>query len=197
MQASAVPVTQAVGNLLTTFTQHVEDHRRHVRMSQMCGLILDSSSWCGSPDIEAEATIVSSPVEELTQQAQLNVVAKRFVPRSDKLVTVDWGDGTQTLVSGAKNNFNAIPHTYDLMQATYPTSYTIYVTVEDQDLDFSRFANTSIVLSPKVNPAGEPTKTSFRAGAKLLVQPSGITTAGAKIKNQVSSTTTAGAKIAS
>jgi hypothetical protein len=195
LQASAVPVTRAAGNLLTAFVQHVGDHRRHFRLSQLCGQIIDASSWAADPVIEVTATVVNQTIEELTQKAQLNIEAKRFVPASSMEVIIYWGDGETTTITGTGNHFRNKTHTYDLKQIAEPKAYTIRVVVRDTNLNFSRWTTTNIVVRPKINPAGQPTKSTVRAGAKLKTQTATYTTAGAKIKDQNESTTTAGAKI--
>jgi hypothetical protein len=195
IQASAVPVTRAVGNLLTAFVQHVGDHRRHFRLSQLCGQIIDSSSWAASPVIEAVATVINQTIEELTQPVQLTVEAKRFVPASDKEIIIYWGDGQETTVTGTGTLFPRLTHTYDLKQVAQSKTYTIRVVVKDLDLDFSRWTTTQVVVRPKINPAGQPTKSTIRAGSKILLPGTISMTAGAKIKDQNTSSTTAGAKI--
>lgn len=195
LQASAVPITRALGNMLVTFVQHVSDHRRHFRFSNLCAQILDSSSWCASPVIVTEVTVETPQVEELTQQAQITVTAKRFVPASSKKVTVRWGDGQSTVVTGTGTVFKKITHTYDLKQLATTKTYTIRVVVEDLDLNFSRLAIATVKVRPKVNSAGQPTKSSIKASAKLIVPQTNTTSAGAKMKNQVDSSTSAGAKM--
>lgn len=193
LQASAVPVTQATGNLLTAFVQHVGDHRRHFRLSQLCGQIIDSSSWCASPVIRALADVVDGTIEEISEQAQLNVEAKRFVPASNKHITISWGDGAETTVSGVGNRFPGNTHIYDLRHIAQPQSYTIQVVIKDLDLDFSRRVSTTIIVRPKVNSAGESTKSTFQATSKILLPGNGSMTATAKIKARNESTTTASA----
>jgi hypothetical protein len=195
LQASAVPVTQAAGNLLTAFVQHVGDHRRHFRLSQLCGQIIDSSSWCASPVIVAIAEVVDQTVEELSEQAQLNVEAKRFVPASNKEIIINWGDRSETIVTGVGTRFDGNTHTYDLRQIAEPLTYTIQVVVKDLDLDFSRRTTTQIIVRPKINSAGQSTKSTVRGGAKILLPGTSSMTASAKIKDQNTHTTTAGAKM--
>lgn len=195
LQSSAVPITQAVGNLLTSFVGHVADHRRHLRLSQLCGLIIDPSSWAASPDIEAIAFAVNPEVTELTEELQLNVEAKRFVPTSDKEITINWGDGETTTRTGTGTIFNGNGHIYDLKQLTDPQAYTITVTITDLDLNFSRSTQVIVIVFPKLNAEGQPTKSSILAACKILLPGETTTLAGAKIKNQASTTTLAGAKI--
>jgi len=195
LQTSAVPVTRAAGNLLTAFIHHVSDHRRHFRLSQLCGQIIDSSAWASSPVIVANLGLVDTTVQELTEYAQLNVEAKRFVPTSDKEVIISWGDGTTTTVSGAQNTFLGNSHIYDLKQIADTTTYTISVVIKDEDLGFSRQASITINVRPKINPAGQSTKSTVRASAKIQLPGSVNMKARAKIKDQNTHVTTARAKM--
>jgi hypothetical protein len=195
LQSSAVPITQATGNLLTSFLQHISDHRRHFKFSQLCNNLIDPSSWAASPFIKASLVVVKSPVEEITESAQINVEAVRFLESSSKKITIKWGDGTTTTLTGSKNLFSSIPHIYDLKQNASPKFYTITVVVEDLDLGFSRQANTSIVIRPKLNSIGQPTKSSIISRAKIIKETAVSTIAGAKIISSKDITTSAGAKI--
>jgi hypothetical protein len=173
----------------------VGDHRRHFRLSQLCGQIIDSSSWCASPVIVALADVVDETIEELSESVQLNIEAKRYVPASTKDITISWGDGQETTISGVGNRFPGNAHIYDLRHIAEPKTYTIQVVVKDLDLDFSRRVTTAVIVRPKVNPDGDSTKSSFRASSKILLPGSSSMTASAKIKDQNTFATTASANM--
>lgn len=189
LQASAVPLTRAVGNLLTSFAGHVEQHRRHFRLSRLCDLLINSSSWCAMADIEAVILPESRTVEELNDTAIVDILAKRFLNRSDKEITLNWGDGTEVLISGGGSRFLDNSHVYDLKGITDPVPYTIKVVITDVDLDFSRSAATTIFVTPIA------TKTSANSSAKMKLQTTTTATSSAKMKAKIFTSSTSSAKI--
>lgn len=179
MTASAVPVTRAVGSLMTSFVRHVADHRRHFRRSQICSNIVDPGNCASFDDLEIRVTINNSTVAELDQEAVIDVFAFGFMAPTNKKVTVLWGNGNSTVINGTGQLFETIPFVYDLGPIATNVTYTITVTVEDLDLQISRTGFVQVTVTPT-------TKATQTARAVVLTQGEKTQTAGATVKASIS-----------
>lgn len=161
LTASAVPLTRAVGSLMTAFTKHAADDAQHFRRDQLCAALVDPSTYGGFDDMEVRLTVEDDIVQEINEQVILNIFAFGFMGPTDKEITIWWGDrfsGTTTITRTGKV-FNSIGHTYDLgfRKSSRPTvgrssqgavQHTITVEVKDLDLRISRRGTIAVLVTP-------------------------------------------------
>jgi hypothetical protein len=179
LTASAVPLTRAVGSLMTSFIRHTADHRRHFRRDQICSHIIDPSTCGDQSDLLVDVTLVTPTVEEVNGTAILNIFAFGFPKETDKKVTVSWGDGQSTVINSVGRNWTTISHIYDLGATNTSTTHTITVVVEDLDLKVSRNSAVTILVTPR-------NKGTQIARSQILLQPTATQTSRANVQAKIS-----------
>lgn len=166
LTASAVPLTRAVGGLMTSFMTHVADDTRHFRRDQLCAGLVDSSIEAGFDDMEVRVTAVKRSVEEIEEPEIIEIFAFGFMNPNNKQVVISWGDGSFDTILGTGQVFEAISHTYDLGPETSVQQHTITVEITDLDLQVTRTGSTIIFVTPV-------SKASQRVRAVVITQPTG------------------------
>lgn len=188
MTASAVPLARAVGGLMTAFVQHTSDRSIHFDQELICQAIVDPGSVCATNDQTITLTPSVSQLEELTETLGLIIETTGFIDGTTKTVTVRWGDGEVTTLTGTGTSFRGISHIYDLGPETITRTHTISVTVEDTQANVTITGRTFVIVTPadKASQAARavlavPTDADQTARAVIQAQFSGVQAARAHL----------------
>lgn len=190
LAAASIPLTRAVGNLVTSFIQHASDQEVHFHRDQICSMIANPANWCATPDIDLFATLSRTRVEEINEDVALTLNTRYFMSENTKEITITWGDGTTSTYTKTGTTFGPFTHTYTLPTVGYPVTYTIQSRVKDTNLNIIRRTSSRVTVEPT-------TKGVQSAGAVLSIPYSGVQTASATIMAQLSGVQAAAAYIIS